>query len=298
MCDTAAWRAQPLAPLGQQARSCRPSTPSTGRSRTRSTTSRHRATARAPARPARRRPCSSPAPSPWLGGRGRPPPPAGRRPWRRTRRRRRTRRARPCRSPCRRPSSRDGRRGGGPPGCGCAPPGARPPGSPAAASSVASASAERSSGGERHQATGVGWRSGQAGRGVDGVDELHRPDGVGRRGGEGGPVLDRGHERLELEVVGGLAAESLLAGAERGRDLHPVPVLGAERVEDGDLAVVARHLGVEAQHRGREHGAADVGAPAVGEGEVGVHGPVDAGGGELGLGAVHPRARGSTDAGG
>ena len=89
-----------------------------------------------------------------------------------------------------------------------------------------------------------------------------------------------------------LAAEPLLAGAERGRHLHAVAVLGGEGVEDGDLAVVAGDLGVEAQHRRREHGAADVRAPAVGQREVRVHGAVDAGGGQLGLGADHPRARG------
>ena len=90
----------------------------------------------------------------------------------------------------------------------------------------------------------------------------------------------------------GLPAETLLAGAERGRHLHPVPELGAEGIEDGDLAVVARDLRVEAQHRGREHGTADVRAPAVGQGEVGIHGPVDAGGGELCLGPDHPRPGG------
>ena len=102
--------------------------------------------------------------------------------------------------------------------------------------------------GEGHQATGVGWRSGSPAAGVDGVDELHRTDRVdgGRR--EGCAVLDGGRERLQLEVVARLAAETLLAGAERRRDLHPVAVLGAEGVEGGDLAVVARHLRVESQH--------------------------------------------------
>ena len=80
----------------------------------------------------------------------------------------------------------------------------------------------------------------------------------------------------------------LLTAAECGRDLHAMAVLGGKGVEDGDLAVVTRHLGVEPQHRGGEHRAPDVGAAAVGEGEVRVHGPVHPGGGELGFRADHP----------
>ena len=93
------------------------------------------------------------------GGRGRPPPPAGRRPRRRNPRRRRPRRARPCRSPCRPPSSRDGRRGGGPSGCGCARPGAPPPGSPRPRR-ARRRPGRRGRRWQRHQAAGVGWRSG------------------------------------------------------------------------------------------------------------------------------------------
>ena len=110
--------------------------------------------------------------------------------------------------------------------------------------------------------------------------------------GNEAPFLDGSDEGLELEVVTRLAAETLLAGAERRRHLHPVEVLRGEGVEDRDLAVVARDLRAETQHRGREHGATDVRAATVGQREVGVHGAVDAGGGELGLGADDARPRG------
>ena len=68
-------------------------------------------------------------------------------------------------------------------------------------------------------------------------------------------------------------------------------MLGGERVEDRELAVVARHIGMEAEDGGREHGAPDVGVAPVGQREPGIHGAVDAGGGQLGVGAGHPRAR-------
>ena len=108
--------------------------------------------------------------------------------------------------------------------------------------------------------------------------------------GNDAPFFDGGHEGLELEVVTRLAAETLLAGAEGSRHLHPVPVLGGKGVEDGDRAVVAGDLRVEAQHRGGEHGATDVRAPTVGQREVRIHGAVDPGGGEFCFGADDPGA--------
>ena len=86
----------------------------------------------------------------------------------------------------------------------------------------------------------------------------------------------------------GAAAETLLAAAERGRDLHAMAVLRRKGIEDGDPAVVAGHLRMETQYRGGEHRAPDVGAATVGQGEVRVHGPVHARRGELGLRADHP----------
>ena len=109
--------------------------------------------------------------------------------------------------------------------------------------------------------------------------------------GNDAPSSIGGDERLELEVVTRLAAEALLAGAERRRDLHAVEMLRREGIEDRDLAVVPGDLRTEAQHRGREHGAADVRAPAVGQREMGIHGAVHAGGGELRLGADDTRPR-------
>ena len=106
--------------------------------------------------------------------------------------------------------------------------------------------------------------------------------------GNDAPSSIGGHEGLELEVVGGLAAEALLAGAERCRDLHPVPVLGAKGLKTEILPLSPM---MSAWRRSTEDENMEqpmCALPAVGQREVGVHGAVDAGGGELGLGADHP----------
>ena len=148
------------------------------------------------------RPARDPGHLDGAARRGRPPPPAARRPRRRTRLRRRPRRARPCRIRCRPPWSRAGRRGGARSGCGSVRRGARPPGTPTPHRARRRPGAESSSDASGIRLTGVGWRTGQPGGGVDGVDELHRTDRVGRGGRERCAVLDGGDERLELEVVG------------------------------------------------------------------------------------------------